>query len=804
MRLSMLVSTLKELAEMCEGHLINTEEDFQVQKVSIDTRAMNGAQIYIPIVGERFDGHSFIDLAFKQGALVSLFQKDFDHSMFKSPLILVDDTNKALGILAKNYLKKIGAKVIGITGSNGKTSTKDILHTLLSDHFKVEKTKGNFNNEIGLPLTILAMPEDTEIAVLEMGMSSLGEIKRLTEIAPCDIGIITSIGNAHLSDLGSLDNIIEAKLEITNNLTGPLIINGDNKPLLDILKTKTIPNDVITYGFNPTNQIQVESVTQFVDGIVFSADRLYEDVIEANLLGRFQALNITAALLVVRELGLELESVIDKLKELELTGNRNEVSIINEAVIIDDSYKSNPESLRSALDLLNTYQYDSMKIAVIGDMLDLGPDEVKFHQNIGTYLEKLDIDRIYTIGKLGKYFHSNNSIIGEHFDNQDDLLRSLKPWLKQPSTILVKASNSLKLNQLVEKLKKEEKRMKVAVIFGGKSKEYEVSLSSAYSTLQNFPHDQYELVMIGIAKDGSMFTGDYKYEEIENDTWMNNPTSREIIIKPGNQSRFMYLDNMNSFRVDIAFNMIHGKQGEDGVLQAMLMSGGIKYTGCDQQSSILCYDKDITHRLLDNTDIKKAKYRTLTQLIKESEYHDLADYLGQKMIIKPAREGSSYGISVADNYSDFFDGLQKALQYDTKVVIEQFIEGFEIGCAVLEENKELHVGECDEIEIKSDFFDYEGKYEFKDAQIILPARIDQETSNKTKELAKKVFKHLGCRDFARVDFFVGKDNEVYFNEINTIPGFTSHSRFPSMMNEVGIPYKEIIKILIDNARRRND
>lgn len=802
----MIKTTLKDLARMCRGQLINSAEDFDVEKVSIDTRKMDGAQIYIPIIGENFDGHSFIDLAFKEGALVSLFQKDYDHSMFRSPLILVEDTTKALGYLAQSYLSEIGAKVIGVTGSNGKTSTKDILAQLLSEKYKVEKTKGNFNNEIGLPLTILAMPQDTEVAILEMGMSSLGEIDRLSEIAPPNIAIITSIGNAHLLDLGSLDKIVEAKLEITKHLdpNGTLIVNGDTPQLLAQLKTLNFDQEIITYGLGDHNDIVVESVTQFIDGLVFSANGLSEDVIEVNLLGRFQALNVVAALLAAQKMGLEVDGLFNTLKSLEITGKRNEISFVNQAVLIDDSYKSNPESLRSALDLLSSYQYDSVKIAVLGDMLDLGEHEVGFHQQISDELNHLNVDRVYTIGKLSKHFHDYNNIIGEHFTNQDDLFKSLLPWLNQPSTILVKGAHALELNKLVDRLKKEEKKMKVAILFGGKSSEYSVSLSSAYSTLQNFPHDDYELIQIGISKEGHFYRGDYTLEEIENDTWMKNPTSREVIVKPGSESRFFYLDNLASFKVDVAFNMIHGKQGEDGVLQALLSSGNIEFTGCDQQSSILCYDKDITHRLLDLEHIKKAKYKTLSRLIKESEYYELVDLLGQKMIVKPAREGSSYGISVANNYSEFFDALQMALRYDSKVVIEEFVEGFEIGCAVLEKDNQLIVGECDEIELHTSFFDFEAKYEFKDAQIHCPARISPELAEQAKETAKRVFKLLGCRDFSRVDFFISKNNELYFNEINTIPGFTSHSRFPSMMKQVGVPYKEIIRSLIENARRRND
>lgn len=802
----MIQTTLNELARMCKGQLINTEEDFSVSKVSIDTRNMDGAQIFIPIIGENFDGHSFIDLAFRHGALVSLFQKDYDYSMFKSPLILVDDTTEALGQLAKSYLELIGAKVVGVTGSNGKTSTKDIIASLLSVHYRVQKTLGNFNNEIGLPLTILRMPQDTQVAVLEMGMSALGEISKLAHIAPCDVAVITSIGSAHLMDLGSVENVVKAKLEITETLKddGVLIINGDHPDLMRQVRELSPEFPVLTYGSRSHNQYQISSVSQFIDSIVFTCEGLTEDIIEVNLLGRFQAQNVVAACITANLFDIEMEELFEPLKHLEITGKRNEIHYVNESVVIDDSYKSNPEALKSALDLLSSYQYDAPKIAVLGDMLELGDNEVRFHQEISMLLNDLNINRIYTIGHLSRHFHDYTNIIGEHFDSQDELFNSLKPWINQPSTILVKASNSIRLYDVVDRLRKEVKKMKVAIMFGGKSSEYTVSLSSAYSTLQNFPHEDYELIQIIGSQDGHFYRGDFSLDEIESDTWMNNPTTREVYVKPGNNSQFFYLDNLQSFKVDVVFNMIHGKMGEDGVLQALLETGGIKYTGCDQESSILCYDKDITYRLLDLTDIKKPKYRTLTSLIKEADYYKLVEELGQKVVVKPAREGSSYGISIVDNYSDFFDGVQKALRYDSKVVVEEYIKGIEIGCAVLEKDGELMVGEVDEVELQSGFFDFEAKYEHKGSQIHCPARISDEISDLTKETSLRVFKLLGCRDFSRIDFFITDDNVLYFNEINTIPGFTSTSRYPGMMQEVGVSFKEVISTLIENAVNRND
>ncbi|NLC41817.1 MAG: UDP-N-acetylmuramoyl-tripeptide--D-alanyl-D-alanine ligase [Erysipelothrix sp.] len=801
----MISVSLLQLSEMCQGELVNTQETFKVTGVTINTRKYAGEDIFIPIIGENFDGHHYVKNAFEQGAKVALFQKDHNYEDISYPLILVDDTRLALGRLAKAYRHEIGANSISITGSNGKTSAKDILFHLMNPYFEVSATSGNRNNDIGLPLTILESDADTNLFILEMGMSALGEIEYLQEIVESRIVLITSIGAAHLNDLGSMDNIIKAKLEITAHMPkdGVVIVNGDHERFMEILKTYDLSQKVITYGFGSNNDYVITDLSQFQDSLVFRCEQLSHEAIVTPLLGRHQALNTLGALLAGRELNIPVDTLLSQLEHVRITGHRNELIRVNQALLIDDSYKSNPEALLESLLLLSQFQGGSRKIAVLGDMLDLGDKEVEFHQQISKEIDEMDIDRVYTIGRLANHFHDFHHKIAHHFENQDDLVEALRPWLKQPAIILFKGANALALFDVVDKLKSEEKKMKkVALIFGGKSSEYAVSLSSIASVIRNFPIEDYEYILVGMSKEGRFFMGDYSVEEIENDEWLPNPSSREVLIRPGANSSFTIIDNLEDVYVDACFNMIHGKVGEDGVLQSLMSSGNLSLTGCDQQSSILAYDKDITHRLLDNEGILKAKYRTLTRELSEEEYHDLVDFLGEKVILKPAREGSSYGISVATDFESFRLGLKEALTFDNKVVVEEFIKGFEVGASVLEKDGQLLVGDVDEIELQTDFFDYEGKYSFKNAAIVCPARLNEKAERQVKESAKLVFKLLGCRDFSRVDFFYGEDGRVYFNEINTIPGFTSHSRYPSMMKGIGIDYKEIIVTLIENALKR--
>lgn len=803
----MIETSLKHLAHLCEGVLINSEEDFNVKGISIDSRNMNNANIFIPIKGDTYDGHGFIDHAFENGALVSLVSQNYDYSLFKSPLIVVKDTTKALQTLAKNYLKEINPKVVAVTGSNGKTSVKDITAALLSTKYKVLKTSGNFNNGIGLPLTILSATKDIEIAVLEMGMDHLGEIDLLSSIANPDIAIITSIGKAHLSELKTIDNIVKAKLEIANHLkpNGLLIVNGDSQLLMEHIQQNHYKQPVIPYGKKEHNDVVIKGISQFIDSLVFSIEAVSDTPIQTNLLGSFQAYNITAALIVAKAFGIEAHELKEALLQLQLSSNRTAILKVDKALIIDDTYKSNPESLLESLKFLSEYQNNGVKIAVLGDMLDLGPDTILYHQEISKHLNSLNIQRLYTFGELGKHFGDYASMVSEHFTSKDELFNSLKPWLSQDSTILFKASHSLDFTSLVNDLQATILRPTVGVIFGGKSSEYSVSLSSTYSLINHFPSQQYNPVLIAMDQQGRLFTGDFSAQEIVEDKYKQNLTCQEVILHPSKPSHLLELATNRSIKIDVIFNLIHGKYGEDGVLQALLKDKHFTYTGCDGQSSILCYDKDLTHRLLDLTNISKAKYQTLTSLITEEEYNALTSKLGSKVIIKPSREGSSYGISVAENFSEFYDGLFNALRFDSKVVIEEFIEGFEIGCSLLEKDGELIAGEIDEIELHTKFFDFDAKYAHKDAHIHCPARIESWQKQTTIETAKQVFQTLECQDYARVDFFIKKETgEVYFNEINTIPGFTSASRYPTMMSQVGISYTEVISTLIENALRRKN
>lgn len=346
-------------------------------------------------------------------------------------------------------------------------------------------------------------------------------------------------------------------------------------------------------------------------------------------------------------------------------------------------------------------------------------------------------------------------------------------------------------------------KTKLAVIFGGKSSEYPVSLHSAGSLIHNIDTSKFEYILIGITREGAWFLYEGGIDEIEHDTWHLHPTCKKVVLSPSNQEGFIVIDqdSLHTIQVDCIFPILHGKNGEDGTIQGLFELANIPYIGPGVLASSASMDKEITHILCEHAGIPMAPYmavhRLHTQSI-ESLYKHAVAKLGLPIFIKPANAGSSFGISKIRNVEEFEKGLSFAFEHDDKVLLETTIEGFEVGCAVMG-NDILTVGSIDEIDTKNDFFDYEGKYELENTQIICPARIPKEVSDQVKELAKIAFQVMGCVGMARVDFFITPNQKIIFNELNTIPGFTATSRYPNMMKDINIDFKTLITSLVELA-----
>ncbi len=338
----------------------------------------------------------------------------------------------------------------------------------------------------------------------------------------------------------------------------------------------------------------------------------------------------------------------------------------------------------------------------------------------------------------------------------------------------------------------------VAVLFGGCSTEYEVSLQSAASVIQSISTDKYEIVLLGITREGVWKRYAGPVEWISNDTWADHPSCVPAFISPDRAMRgLLALEDGKAvvIPVDVAFPVLHGKNGEDGTVQGLLELAGISCVGCGTLSSAICMDKDIAHRLVELAGISVPQSVVIDSPAAANALLNATAHLRYPLFVKPVCAGSSFGITKVSGPDGLSDAVKAAFEHDRKVVIEQGVEGFEVGCAVLG-NDELIVGEVDEIELSRGFFDYTEKYTLKSSSIHMPARIDPNTAMRIKHTAKAIYKVLGCRGFARVDMFLTPESEIVFNEVNTIPGFTSHSRYPGMLKGIGMSFEVIVDTLI--------
>ena len=319
-----------------------------------------------------------------------------------------------------------------------------------------------------------------------------------------------------------------------------------------------------------------------------------------------------------------------------------------------------------------------------------------------------------------------------------------------------------------------EKKKRIAVLFGGCSTEYEVSLQSAHAVIENMDTDRYEQILIGISRQsGQWYLYQGNIDDIPEDKWYSERTCTPIWVSTDKKVHgicYQGPDGIRAISLDAAFPILHGKNGEDGTVQGVLELAGIPVIGCGMLSSAVGMDKELSHRI--------------------------AAAAGVPVFVKPVRAGSSFGITRVCKENELIPAVESAFEHDTEVILEAQIRGFEVGCAVLG-NRELTIGEVDEIELSEGFFNYEEKYTLKTSNIYVPARIPHEKAEEIRHLAAVIYRALKCRDFARVDMFLTPEGKIYFNEVNTIPGFTAHSRYPGMMKAAEISFQELISRLIE-------
>ena len=343
------------------------------------------------------------------------------------------------------------------------------------------------------------------------------------------------------------------------------------------------------------------------------------------------------------------------------------------------------------------------------------------------------------------------------------------------------------------------KKPTLAVLFGGNSPEYSVSLQSAYAVLTNLDAEKYHILPLGITQTGRWYLYSGDYEHIATDTWaeaLDHLTPVAVSPDPAVHGLLALFPHENRvIPLDCALPILHGANGEDGSVQGLFQLAGIPVAGCGTLASALCMDKDRAHQLAKLAGVAVPRSRVLQTWEDPQLGVDFARQVGYPLFVKPVNAGSSYGISQVHREADLRPAIALALEYDSQVILEEAIPGFEVGCAVMG-TRELVVGEIDEIELSQGFFDFTEKYTLKTSTIHVPARVSPDTARRVKETAKVIYRALGCAGFARVDCFLTPEGQIVFNEVNTIPGFTEHSRFPGMMQAAGFSFPEILDTIL--------
>lgn len=451
----MKAMSLREIAAAVDGQYFGNIEnlELQVSGVAIDSRKIEEGFLFIPIKGARVDGHTFIPQVMEKGALCTLSERPLQEASYS--YILVESCEQALKDLAEHYRKALDIKVVGITGSVGKTSTKEMIASVLSQKYNVLKTAGNFNNEIGLPLTIFNIREEHEVAVLEMGISDFGEMSRLAKMARPDICVITNIGLCHLENLGDRDGILKAKTEMFDyrQPNAKIILNGDDDKLITVKEWEGCAP--VYFGLSKeldayATDIQSLSLRGTACNLHLGAQEIKVTI---PIPGHHMVFNALAGALVGQELGLSLQEIKAGIESLVPVSGRNNLIETDSLLIIDDCYNANPVSMKASLDVLATA--DSRKVAILGDMFELGTNEKELHYEVGVHAAEKKIDLVVCIGDLSEHTAkgatgSENKVI--YFQTKADFLGEVESWINAGDTILVKASHGMAFPEIVERL----------------------------------------------------------------------------------------------------------------------------------------------------------------------------------------------------------------------------------------------------------------------------------------------------------------------------------------------------------------
>ena len=439
---------VRDIVDVCNGELFCGDINLECIHFCKDSREINNGDVYVGIKGETFNGNNFYKDAFDNGASVCILDNDteIDNKYKNKTIVLVDDTIKCLQKLAKYKRSLYNIPVVAITGSVGKTSVKDIIYSVVSSKYNVLCTKGNMNNHIGVPMTILEL-KDHDALILEMGMNHAGELHVLSNIANPTVSVITNIGTAHIGNLGSRENILKAKLEILDGVNhDALVINNDN----DLLRTVKYDN-LITIGIDNDSDYMAREIE---DNVFSSSFYINDEYISIPVGSRAFVYNALFAYAVGIKLGISSDEIKDALRKFKLTPHRLELVDTGKIKIIDDTYNASLDSVKNSLELLS--KVDNRKIFIFGDILELDEYGESIHREIGDIVIQNNIDVLITVGDLSKYTYevvNNDDRKCYYFKNNTELLENIEKILDDGDMVLIKGSHGMKLIDVVKYLK---------------------------------------------------------------------------------------------------------------------------------------------------------------------------------------------------------------------------------------------------------------------------------------------------------------------------------------------------------------
>lgn len=446
--------TVKDILEVTGGTLLCGDENYEIINFSTDSRKMQEGYLFVPMLGEKVDGHRFIESALQNGG--ATFTQEHDEMNDSHPWIRVEDTKKAMQQVARWYRNKMQFPVIAVTGSVGKTTTREMITRVLEAGFHVFHTEGNYNSQVGVPLTIARMAGEEEVAVLEAGMSQVGEMTELEKMIQPKIAVFTNIGVAHIENLGTRDNICKEKMELAKNIdqNGAIFLNGDDAILME--HKEEFKGKVFTYGTSEQCDYQAKDVRTESGKMMFTYVRNGKEMpIVMDVLGQHNVLNALAAFGVAEFLGLSIEKVCHQFEDFK--GTRQQVHVLSDYTIIDDTYNASPDSMKASLNVLADMTCSGKKIAVLADMLELGENSEKYHREIGTVVAEKKIDVLYVLGDYSKFLWEQAKqerpvLEGKVFDSREELMNSLKTIIEKGDLILLKGSNGMKLSEIAKGL----------------------------------------------------------------------------------------------------------------------------------------------------------------------------------------------------------------------------------------------------------------------------------------------------------------------------------------------------------------